>query len=390
MRLALRTSGGRGEYEAAGSQASIHVNSVIDHEIVLEPLPGKRLVTNNVIRRVQGKPRVRLANQNADKHVYLTLADVLLLPKPKRELDATPGGKLQLVKDAYSVISIQFDIVEMSGDVLTIRPTNLVLSNSDGDLARVDVIERMRLVLDLWSKAHNTLDVASAHVRAHRDAVERLDVSALGRAAKDIRKAIADDADPLHELLRSYSLAGESTYWMGIHRGDIDSFMVDDDPTDIREAALNQVRAWRFQADRGYDAVRFSKNVKQVYGNRCLFTGYFLPQTPVTGSAGVDSCHILPWAQYELNSLRNGICLSKLCHWAFDAGILRLDFEDAQNTYVLEISSSARQAEKEGLIDLSPFDSLEGPLPANRLPVDKLLWPDPDFLREYNRAMQSL
>jgi hypothetical protein len=102
MRIALRTSGGRGEYEVAGSHESIHVHDVFDRQIVLELLPGVRFSTNNFVRHTQGKPRIRLLDQYSDSHAYLILAAILLLPKPKRENAATPGGKLQIYKDNFS------------------------------------------------------------------------------------------------------------------------------------------------------------------------------------------------------------------------------------------------------------------------------------------------
>lgn len=96
MRIALRTSGGRGEYEVAGSHESIRVHDVFDRQIVLELLPGFRFPTNNYVRHTQGKPRIRLLDPYGDSHVYLILAAILLLPKPKREIGATPEASLNI------------------------------------------------------------------------------------------------------------------------------------------------------------------------------------------------------------------------------------------------------------------------------------------------------
>lgn len=106
MRIALRTSGGRGEYEVAGSHGSITVSDIIDFHIQLQMLPNQFIDTNNYIRRVQGKPRIRLSDQKQDQHIYLTIADILLMPKPKRELSKTPGGKLQLTIIQYHLFSL--------------------------------------------------------------------------------------------------------------------------------------------------------------------------------------------------------------------------------------------------------------------------------------------
>ena len=50
--------------------------------------------------------------------------------------------------------------------------------------------------------------------------------------------------------------------------------------------------------------------------------GLHLPRTSVNASAGVDAAHILPWADYDLDHVCNGICLCKHHHWAFDEGLL--------------------------------------------------------------------
>ena len=125
MRIALRTSGGRGEYEVAGSHESIKVHDVFDRQIVLEMLPGVRFPTNNFVRHTQGKPRIRLLDSHGDSHAYLILAALLLLPKPKREIGATPGGKIQIYKDNFSVLSIPFDVVELEKLEMVVSPTQI-------------------------------------------------------------------------------------------------------------------------------------------------------------------------------------------------------------------------------------------------------------------------
>lgn len=388
MRIALRTSGGRGEYEVSGSHGEVKVSDIFDHHIVLELLPGKNIETNNFIRHLQGKPRIRLANPGADRHIYLILADALLLPKPKREISATPGGKLQLVDNNYSIVSIQFDIVRIAGDVLVIQPTDLVLSNSEMDLARIDIIERMRILIDVWGKSAKGTDALSGRVAKHRVALMSGDEKALHEEAEAIRRLMYDSEDPLRQIVSSYGLIDQYTYWMGIHRNNVELAIIEDDHdlTDPREAARNRVKAWRMQAMRGSDGSRFSQRVKIAYNNTCLFTGYYLPKTNVTGSAGVDSAHILPWAGYDLNEVRNGLCLSKLCHWAFDAGILMLDFNESKTEYILAITQAAAAAEKQRLIDLTAFRALEGKIPYSRLPKDTANWPSPALLKEYNKS----
>lgn len=389
MRIALRTSGGRGEYEVAGSHGNLSVSNVIDHHIQLQIFPNKELDTKNWIRRLQGKPRIRLENPKTDKHIYLLLTSILLMPKPKRELGKTPGGKLQLTENNYSVTSIQFDLVRHKHNSVLIQPTDLVLANSTFDLARIDIVERLRILLDIWSQASHNKDTLSQNIICHRDAVLSGDIGKIHQYAINIRKQF-DIEDPLREIIRKYNLISEYTYWMGIHRSDVELSIIEEDLTDPKEAAKKRIKQWRLQASRGSKGVKFSKEVKEAYRHKCLFTGYYLPKSSFCSTPGIDSAHILPWAEYDINSVNNGLCLNKLCHWAFDSGILVLNFLKSQQKYELSISAGANQAEKDGIITLEGFRPMTGMIPSSRLPYEKKHWPSPHFLEEYNKSFSLL
>ena len=386
MRIALRTSGGRGEYEVAGSHGSVSVSDVIDHQIELQIFPSKKITTNNWIRRLQGKPRIRLKNPKQDRHIYLTIADILLMPKPKREVSRTPNGKIQLTENNYAIASIQFDIAAKAENSIIIQPTDLILTNSSEDLARVDILERLRIVLNVWQKASQTYSDLSSAILKHRDSVLSGNLDEVNYFTNQIRSKL-DSNDPLKEILREYSLLDQYTYWMGIHRNDVEDTIVEEDLTNLQEAARKRIRQWRLQASRGSKGAKFSRDVKAAYDNRCLFSGYYLPKSALCGNPGVDSAHILPWAEYDIDSISNGLCLNKLCHWAFDNGILLLNFNKTRSEYELLISGAALQAEKNGLLSLEGFRPLEGKIPTHRLPKDKKFWPSPHFLEEYNNSI---
>ena len=53
---------------------------------------------------------------------------------------------------------------------------------------------------------------------------------------------------------------------------------------------------------RGASGTKFSADVRKAYNDTCLFTGMKLPKIPATASSGVDAAHILPWAEYDLNT----------------------------------------------------------------------------------------
>ena len=389
MRIALRTSGGRGEYEVAGSHESIRVHDVFDRQIVLELLPGFRFPTNNYVRHTQGKPRIRLLDSHGDSHIYLILAAILLLPKPKREIGATPGGKLQIYKDNFSVMSIPFDVVELTTTEIVVSPTQMVLSNSTFDSVRLDVIERLRIVMACWEAASKQSSALANAVIQHKNAFNSHNVKAVISAAESIRLATIEPDDPLRHITKDLGLPNlDELMWLGVHATETDEALAlgEDNLEELKEAARNRMKVWRQVAMRGAAGAKFSLQVREAYDHTCMFTGMRLPKTPITGSSGVDAAHILPWAEYDLNSVSNGLCLSKLCHWAFDAGILQLTFDDPSSKYQLQLSPAALSAESAGLLKLHGLKDIQGVVSTSLLPKDSANWPKPSFLKVYNEA----
>jgi len=388
MRIVLRTSGGRGEYELAGTQDMVRVHDVLGRHLVLEMLPSHRIHTGNYIRHTQGKPRIRLHDQKLNRHIYLILAAILLLPKPKREIGATPAGKLQIYKDNFSIASIAFDIVELTDDELIISPTQAILSNSSEDCVRLDVMERMRLVMSVWEAAEKNPVNTSDFLLSHKNAFDNANVRKILDTCEELRRYNVEQDDPLQYAARSLDVSNRDSFsWMAVHAIVIDEAIALGETTleSFREAARNRVKTWRHLALRGAEGEKFSSDVKAAYNNTCLFTGFYLPKTEL-GSAGVDAAHILPWAKYDINRINNGLCLSKLCHWAFDNRILVLDFNNQTDRYILSIPQHALQAEAQHRIDLTPFHAISGTIPNSLLPKDKGNWPDVRFLRAYNAS----
>lgn len=374
----------------AGSHEAIRVHDVFDREIVLELLPGFRFPTNNYVRHTQGKPRIRLRDPHFDSHVYLILAAILLLPKPKREIGATPGGKLQIYKDNFSVMSIPFDVVELSKTEIVVSPTQIVLSNSTFDSVRLDVIERLRIVMACWEAAATQNSALASAVAKHRTALNSHDVKAVIDAAESIRLANIEPDDPLRHITKDFNLPNlDELMWLGVHSTETEEAMAlgEENFEELKEAARNRIKVWQQIALRGAAGAKFSVDVRQAYDHTCLFTGMRLPKIPATGSSGVDAAHILPWAEYNLNTVSNGLCLSKLSHWAFDAGILRLSYEAPASSYVVALSEAALEAESTGLLKLNGLKDIQGVVSSSLLPKDNSNWPNPSFLKVYNEAL---
>ena len=389
MRITLRTSGGRGEYEVAGSHEAVRVHDVFDRQIILEMLPGVHFPTNNYVRHTQGKPRIRLLDSYSDSHVYLILSAILLLPKPKREIGVTPGGKIQIYKDNFSVTSIPFDVVKLSTTEVVVSPTQMVLSNSTFDSVRLDVIERLRIVMACWEAASKQSSTLAKAITQHKNAFNENNVKAVILAAELIRLASIELDDPLRHITKELGLSNlDELLWLGVHATETDEALAlgEENLEELKEAARNRMKVWRQVAMRGAAGAKFSTQVREAYNHTCMFTGMRLPKTPMTGSSGVDAAHILPLAEYDLNAVSNGLCLSKLCHWAFDAGILQLTFDDHTSKYQIQLSAAALAAESDGLLKLNGLKNIQGVISTSLLPKDSANWPKPSFLKVYNEA----
>ena len=342
MRIALRTGGGRGVYELAGRQGDLTNSNLFDHEIYYELTPGIIIPGRAVAALRQGKPRIALdvGTRSKTTHFYRLLSAVLLLPKPKREFKTTHGDQL-LKFESYSMTAIKVDVAGLTTTSVTLRPTDLLLQNADHLQAEVDFTKRMARIIRLWDAASNQDSPLAELVRRLAEAVktEDPDYMAIERCAQEISDALHTTGDALpiaeeqlglgadaHEVSPA-ALPTEVTH---------KKFGLEDDISP-QEALIQRVKQWRQQAERGASGRKFSREVSTAYDYRCLFSGQRLPRLTMTDSPGVDSAHILPWSTHDLDSVRNGLCLNKQCHWAFDQGILRLAFDSTNNTYVVSL-----------------------------------------------------
>ena len=394
MRIALRTSGGRGEYELAGSQGSVSVSDLLGFNLCYEITPELIIPGRSFATKAQGKPRLRLSKQNNPIHLYRILAAVLLLPKPIRELHKTHGSQL-LSRDAYSMTAIKVDVarIDKGNGRVILRPTDILLGNASNEEASLGVAQRMSRILRVWRAAETRTDPLSGLLRQHRDAVraENADHKQIEQAAYGVIGFVGMDADALSEIESrlfgaSFGTLGEEEYmeWGGASVWN--SFGVDDELS--QTAAKHQrVKQWRLVAVRGAEGAEFRKKVSESYKFRCMFSGARMPKMETTDSCGVDAAHILPWATHNINAPGNGLCLSKQCHWAFDEGILKLDWDNGNKTYVLSIPKKIEKSARASQFDLGYFQQLVGAIPHGNLPADKTLWPDVRYLAELNRFM---
>ncbi len=320
------------------------------------------------------------------------LAGFLLLPQSKREFKKTHGDEL-LKFEAYSMSAIKVDVGDISSDKVVLRPTDLLLENADNLQAKVEFAQRMSRIARLWEAASQQDTPLAQLVRNVNQAVVTADpdYKAIERCAQEISDALHTDSDPLPMAEEQLGvsegqqhepppLAGPTQF---THQAE---FGVEDDVSP-QEARIERVKQWRQQALRGPAGRKFRKDVSTSYEYRCIFSGQRLPRLEVTDSAGVDSAHILPWSTHDINSVRNGLCLNKQCHWAFDEGVLRVTFDKGSNTYLVDLPDEVRKAAKKTSFDVEYFEALTGPIPESRLPKNKALWPSPKYIEELNRFM---
>lgn len=392
MNIALRPSGGRGEYELAGTQGDLHVSDLFGLPIFIEILPG--IVINGYSKCLlkDGKPRIRLENPNVrNSHPASLIGAAMMLPKPRREKHETHGAVL-LCWEQFVVQTVRIDVVSFSDRVI-VRPVTVRLEN--GDHARLDIsfAERMARVVRVWTAAATATDNLAEAVRMHakRFTSPNSTQSELANTTSLLRDALnSPEGDMLPLLEVHFKICPARTPLIGDIPAEINDEDFDEEVhINPAEARVERVRQWRLSAIRGYSASAFRQKVNEAYNSRCLFSGLRLPRTEATSIAGVDAAHILPWSRFDLDATKNGLCLSKQNHWAFDAGLFRLSFDKTENIYVVSIPELVCSATKKAGFDLEPFVALAGPIPRKNLPSNKSLWPSPEYLDELNRFLDG-
>lgn len=403
MKIALRTSGGRGEYELAGRYGQISATQLFSLLQFFEITPGLLVPGLAAAMLRDGKPRIRLMGVGAT-HAYRFLAAVLLLPEAKRELNATPPNSTLLRAGEYSITAIDVDFVGRDQSSVILRPTMIWAGNSSGKTIGIPFASRMAAVSQCWASAAELPSsplspLLAEHFRAIHESPQNH--KSILAAASAIQTFFQSKSDIL-PLLEMQTVATDpgSIFGPGDDPVDLASEVIhpqngqspedyDDDSTP-QDSSRRQIRQWRRQVSRGVEGRKFSLRVKAAYNSRCIFTGMRLPKTSETLSPGIEAAHILPWAAFEVNSIRNGLCLNGLCHWAFDAGVLRLDYLPDPRKYRVSIPQRLKSVAPQEGIDISYFEGLEGYLSDSSLPSNMSDWPSPQYLASLNERMYGL
>lgn len=391
MRIALRTGAGRGAYELAGKQGEYSASALFDKEMFYELTPNLVIPGYAVPALRQGKPRIKLDDDRGKDaaHFYLLLAALLLLPEPRREFRKT-GGSTLLADKAYSMTVIKIDVVTVAPFRTVVRPTEILLQNAQGRSESMDFVSRMSRIIGVWDVANNTDSRLAELLRHHQAVFQASKVShlAIRKAAKLILDYLGIGSDPLLDIESRLGLDQGIKIEELVPISHTEEFGINDVvPPEI--AQIENVRKWRKAAARDSAAHRFSLVVKEYYRDTCLFTGQRLPKLNSILSSGVDAAHILPWASHGINSINNGICLSKQSHWAFDSGVIKFSFDRSSDQYIISIPETVFTEAGEAGFSLAPYQEMVGAIPSERLPTNPDLWPNPDYIDAYNEIMFS-
>ena len=399
MRIALRSGGGRGAYELAGTQGNYQTSDLFDKRILYELTPDLIIPSYRIPSRSNGKPRIKLLKdtENAKNPSHLVLSSILLLPNSRRDKKETPEGELIISHQSYVMSIVKIDISQLGGDSSIVRPTEILLENREAK-KKVNFINRMARVMEVW-RLSDSDDFGNSRLcallRKHKESVQArvVDHAEIQGAAAEVFRYFWPDngnptCDPLRLVEREMGVEQFVESEEDITTREAEDFGIKDITPSII-ARIENVKQWKKIAVRGSAAAQFRTLVKEAYQDTCLFTGQKLPKLDSITSAGVDAAHILPWASYGINNIDNGICLSKQCHWAFDSGLLKLLFDSSTSQYVINIPPRVVLEARKCDFSLDPYLAIEGAIPRDRLPENVNFWPNPKYLDSFNKTMFS-
>lgn len=111
----------------------------------------------------------------------------------------------------------------------------------------------------------------------------------------------------------------------------------------------------------------FRQAVVEAYEHRCALSGLRILTSD--HHTAVEAAHIEPWSVSHNDDPRNGLALSKLCHWAFEEGLLAV----SSDYTILTSPELTAPYNTTGFLD-----TLDGRSPY--LPDEEAFWPDPEYL----------
>jgi putative restriction endonuclease len=384
MRITRRTSGGRGEYEISESAPNgPTLRNLFQRRIFLAFRNDWTIDTGVQLKNQGGKCRLRLLA--GGMQLQRQVAAALMMPHSVRADNALGRGMPILQANRYAVEHIEISGAELVGaDVVTLRMGDIILRNLSHHAEQLRFAERDADLEHVWqSRAElpeGLADLIDQH-RALTHSGRPIPVQA-ERVVEQIQRAVTETAADLGILYRSEGqdalpdlLASLSAPPAAPPLAVAD---VDPDETEIRRRTVKEWKRWA--ASRGAASARFRQAVRRAWNSTCAVCGLHLPSTAHRTSAGVDAAHILPWADYDLDHVCNGICLCKHHHWAFDEGLILI--RASNGGYCVEVPDDMARAilAENDAFSIASLSDFAGPIPEPRLPRHREDRPSPRYL----------
>lgn len=329
-------SGGRGEYELVGEANGVSAMDLMDHGFLWETPFGVR-ETEVALSNQGGKRRLRLTAPGVP-HIQRQAAALALLPRSIRDESRVTHGQPILLEGGY-ILDIEVELVSVDSSMAVVRPITFTARSgtASDDQHKVDIDARIRFrrLRSVWKQGGVMPESVALAMMAHRERV-LLD-NPIGIAAEN---AVAAVIDALTEVRApGYIPGGDPLPALEVLAGlslQVELPEPTEAPVDLPEIRIRIESEYRLSRARGASHEAFKKAVQKAYDFRCAFCGMRALDIPGLARAGVDAAHILPWGQYDLDVVQNGMLLCKRDHWAFDAHVLLLRHEAGK--YTVEVN----------------------------------------------------
>lgn len=380
---------GRGEYELCENHGELTPRDLFDRRMLLQ-LPDDQSVNMWINAKLQGgKRRIRIIKGDAPVrpiHAHRQVAAILLMPEATRSEPAWGEGTPVMRTGQYGIVDLELLDVRLEGeDSVHIAISELHIANQYQQ-DTINFHQRFSDVQRVWREKSRFDDTIGDLLQQHQTMVSSgnpIGVEA-ERIVRQLQRYVA-------EISNDYGILGNAPT-----TDVLPSFLqilgsiITGPPQDLEavpqeevEIRRRQVKEWRrWAVSRGAESARFRKAVRDAYNATCVVCGVHFPATQSNRNPGVDAAHILPWSQYDVDHVSNGLCLCKQHHWAFDESLIGISFENG--IYSVSINDEAvKQIEVEcPNFSLGFLRDHAGPIPEHRLPKDHAFRPGPQFLAD--------
>ncbi len=377
---------GRGEFEICDEFNELRPPDLFNRRIFIE-LPGiGRIDTWTWLRHQGGKRRIRICPNSPEKaYPHRQVAVALMMPETSRSEPSMGDGAPVMRAEQYGIMHLFFtDIQLVDQDRVKVTIGDIEISNNYQQ-ETISFGERLDAVKRVWLNVDKFDSAIAGLIREHEEMVrgggplgvpgEQL----IRKLQREVATASIDYGiignSPVTDVLPSLIEIIENI----VPEPKQDMEAIHPEMLDIRRREEKEWRRWA--AARGAESAKFRREVRETYRSTCVVCGIHLPSLGSDTNPGVDAAHILPWADYDMDHITNGLCLCKLHHWAFDEGLIEIIF--AGREYVISIPEGAedRMHESHGF-SIGFLRQNVGAIPTNRLPAEREKWPHPDLLRK--------